>query len=80
MVKQKVMEETKAERFKRIATARTLRILENLRLLGNCSTLSTYEYTEDEIVRIFSTIEKETKRIKAMFNKSSNINFSLERD
>jgi len=69
MVKIKVNGETKEEKFKRIATARTLRILNDLRLLGNCSNTSIYSYTQKDVNKIFSTIEKELKRVKTLFNK-----------
>ena len=69
MVKPRIDGETKEEKFKRIATARTLRILNDLRLLGNCSNTSIYSYTQKDVNKIFSAIEKELKRVKAMFNK-----------
>ncbi len=69
MPKQSVKNETKEERFKRIATARTLRILDNLRLLGNCSNTEIYSYTQEDANKIFSTVEKEIKRVKSLFNK-----------
>ena len=41
--------ESKRERFVRIAEARTNKILEQMRLLGNCSSKANYEYTDDDI-------------------------------
>ncbi len=67
MSKVSVKNETKEERFKRLASARTLRILDDLRLLGNCSNTSTYAYTQEDLTKIFSTIEKEIKRVKMLF-------------
>ena len=40
--------ETRHERFKRLASKRTNEILEKIRILGNCSNKSSYEYTEDD--------------------------------
>ena len=77
MVKPKFDGETKEEKFKRIATARTLRILEDLRLLSNCANTSVYSYTEEDSNKIFSTIEREVKRVKALFNKPKT-EFSLD--
>ena len=77
MVKPKINNETKEQKFKRIATARTLRILEDLRLLGNCANTSTYSYAQEEVSKIFSTIEKEIKRVKSLFDKPK-VEFSLE--
>ena len=56
--------ETKREKFVRLAEARTNKIIEMLRLLGNCSSKANYEYTDDDIRKIFSTIDKEVKNTK----------------
>ena len=69
MVKPRVDGETKEEKFKRIAENRTANILENLRKLGNCSNKSVYTYTTKDLNKIFSAIDRETKRVKAMFDK-----------
>jgi len=76
MVKRKIEGETKEEKFKRIATARTRRILDDLRLLGNCSNTNIYSYTQEDVNKMFSAIEKEVKRVKALFDKPK-IEFSL---
>jgi len=77
MVKPKVERETKNAKFKRIASARTSRILEDLRLLGNCANTSNYSYTESDVAKIFVAIEKELKRTKSLFNKPKT-EFSLD--
>lgn len=59
--------ETKRERFVRIAEARTNRILDNMRLLGNCSHKGNYDYTDDDIKKIFNALESELRRQKARF-------------
>jgi hypothetical protein len=77
MVKPKVVSETKDAKFKRIASARTSRILEDLRLIGNCANTSHYSYSESDVAKIFAAIEKELKRTKSLFNKPKT-EFSLE--
>lgn len=77
MVKPKIECETKNAKFKRIASARTSRILDDLRLLGNCANTSHYNYSEDDVGKIFAAIEKELKRTKSLFNKPMT-EFSLE--
>lgn len=62
-------EEEKKERFTKIATNRTNKILDTLRLLGNCSNTSNYSYTDEEVRKIFSVIEAEVKTQKAKFEK-----------
>ena len=59
--------ETKHERFVRIAEGRTNRILNDLRLLGNCSSRSNYEYSDEDVKKIFTAIEKELKVVKARY-------------
>ncbi len=60
-------QESRHERFKRIAAKRTNEILEKIRILGNCSNKSSYEYTEEEVNKIFSEIDKMSKLTKAKF-------------
>lgn len=69
MVKIRVENESKREKFKRIATLRANRVLDDIRLLGNCSNTSTYKFSEDDIRIIFTAIESEIKRVKIMFEK-----------
>ena len=59
--------ETKRECFVRLAEARTNKILNMLHLLGNCSSKSNYDYTEDDIKKIFGAIEKEVRATKNRF-------------
>lgn len=59
--------ETKRDKFVRLAEARTNKILEMLRLLGNCSVKATYEYTDEDIKKIFNTLEKALKNTKNRF-------------
>ena len=60
--------ETKYEKFKRLAENRTNKIIDMIRLLGNLSSRSTYEYSERDIVKIFSSIERELKISKLKFS------------
>lgn len=59
--------ESKRECFVRIAEARTNKIIDMLRLLGNCSNLATYEYTKEDVKKIFAAIEEELKTAKGKF-------------
>ena len=53
----KAKNETKHQRFVRLAEARTNRIISTLRLLGNCSSPAAYEYSKQEVSKIFRAIE-----------------------
>ena len=74
------MMETKRQRFVRIAENRTNKILNMLRLLGNCSNKSNYDYTEEDVKKIFSAIEKEMKNARNVFLglESKNERFTLD--
>ncbi|MBI5614418.1 hypothetical protein HY947_05815 [Candidatus Gottesmanbacteria bacterium] len=72
------MSETRLDRFKRLATQRTNAILDKLRLLGNLSNKSSYEYTEEDLKKIFSTIEIQLRTIKTRFTGSKKSEFKLE--
>ena len=60
-------QETKRQKFVRLAEARTNKILEMMRLLGNCSSKSNYDYSEEDIRKIFTALEKEMKNTKNKF-------------
>lgn len=72
--------ESKRARFVRIVEARTNKILDMMHLLGNCSSKSNYEYTDEDIKKIFGALEKELKNTKNRFLgiDSSNEKFTLE--
>jgi len=59
--------ENRRQRFKRLAEKRTNAIIKKIRLLGNCSNRSSYDYNEQEINKIFSALEREVKAAKARF-------------
>lgn len=65
----KKAEETKHERFVRLAEARTNKIIDMIQLLGNCSNASVYEYTQDDVEQIFQAIEYEMREAKKKFTK-----------
>ena len=62
--------ETKEERFVRIAEARTNKIIDMIRLLGNCSNKGNYSYSEEEVKKIFNAIEAELKVAKGKFTEA----------
>ena len=68
---------SKADAFRRLATKRTNAVLERLRVLGHCANPQLYEYTEEDVKRIFQTIEREMKAVKARFKNSSKAEFRL---
>ena len=62
-------EETKREKFVRIAEARTNKIINMIQLLGNCSNQSLYEYSQKDVNKIFNTIQTELDEAKKGYSK-----------
>ena len=52
------MDESKSDKFKRLATKRVNSILNNVRLLKQLSNKNNYEFTDSERRKIFSTIRQ----------------------
>ncbi len=73
----KPQNETRTERFRRLASQRTNSIIDKLRLLGNLSNKSNYEYSEDDVRKILSAIENQLKITKARFNGNKKSEFKL---
>ena len=61
--------ESRREKFVRIAEARTNKIINMIQLLGNCSNLSQYEYTQKDVDKIFRTIQMELEESKKRFSR-----------
>lgn len=64
------VQESKRERFVRIVVARTNKAAEMIRLIGNCSNTSSYDYSEEDVKKIFAYLEKELKNARAKFSGS----------
>jgi len=69
--------ESPEERFKRIATLRTNAVLDRLRILGNLSNRQMYGYSEEDVNKIFSAINKQIKEVRAKFNSQKQKKFKL---
>lgn len=55
------------ERFETVAARRTQKLLDLLDILGNCANKSNYEYTDEDVRKMFTAIENKTKNTKALF-------------
>lgn len=69
--------ETPQERFKRLGTLRTNAVLRRLKVLGNCANRQAYQYTEEDVDKIFSEVEHKLKEVKAKFHFPKNREFRL---
>lgn len=62
--------ESKSETFKRLAPNRVNSVLRSLRILSNCGNRINYEYTSDEVEKIFDSISEAYQNSLAKFTKS----------
>lgn len=60
--------DNKNDKFKRLAKTRGDLAVRYLRLLGNLSNTNNYEYTDDEVRKVFAVIEEELKHSKMRFS------------
>jgi len=69
--------EEKQQAFRRLATRRTNAVLDRLRVLGHCANPHLYNYSDEDVRKIFRAIEIEIKAVKAKFQNSNRSEFSL---
>jgi len=69
--------ETKKERFKRLASLRTNETLTRLKILGNCANRQIYEYSKEDIDKVFNEISQKLREVKAKFHFPSEKKFKL---
>ena len=62
-------QETKHDKFKRLATQRVTNALKKIELVGNLST-SSYEYAPEEVDKIFASLQQALDSAKNRFSKS----------
>ena len=72
-----IIGEGKRERFLRLASQRTRDVLNRLRVLGNCSNRSVYEYTQDDMEKIFAALKDQLKSVEAKFHFPKHKEFKL---
>lgn len=61
--------ETKRDKFVRLAEARTNKIIDMIQLLGNCSNTSQYEFSQKDVDKIFKAIQVELDEARKRFSK-----------
>jgi hypothetical protein len=60
-------EETPHDKFRRLAESRVNRALNDIRLIGNLSNKNNYDYSSEEIDKIFRALDSELKQVRARF-------------
>lgn len=69
--------ESKRERFRRLATQRTNAVLYRLQVLEHCANPQLYEYTNEDVKKMFHAIESELRTVKTKFTNSNKSEFQL---
>lgn len=67
------MNEVKHQRFRRVASNRMNKLLDQIRLLGNCSNKINYAYTAEEVQYMFDTISNLLQVTRDRFENQSKI-------
>lgn len=61
-------DESRNERFRRLAATRGDRLIREISLLGNLANRKNYEYTTEEVEALFRPIELELREVRALFD------------
>ena len=70
------MENSKRKSFVKLAESRTCTTIKQIRLIGNLSNKSNYEYIKEDYKKIFSAIDRELRRAKERYDDALNGNGS----
>jgi len=54
-------------KFVELAEKRVVRAIKDIRLIGNLSNKSNYSYTDEDVRKIISTLDKEIKNLRHRF-------------
>ena len=70
--------ETKREKFVRLAEKRTEAVLNGIRLIGNLSNTSNYEYSAEDVSKIVKSLKNAVSDLEHAFSLSNkNTGFKL---
>jgi len=69
---------TKQERFQKIATIRTQRVLDAMVQLSHCSKPASYEYTDEQVEQIISALEKGVSQVRETFQGKNRFRLTRE--
>jgi len=58
----------KRERFLKLAESRVNRVLKDIQLVGNLGNRANYQYTPEEVRKIFAAVEAEIKSARRRFD------------
>lgn len=76
-----MVRENDREKFVHLAQARVNRALKDIQLIGNLSNRSNYDYTDDDVTKIFRALNEEIISCRKRFDskkKNGTSKFTLE--
>lgn len=62
----------KQERFKRVASKRVQTVIDTLRLIRNCANRNNYDYTEEDVEKMFTAMDRAMKETRAAYRNTTN--------
>jgi hypothetical protein len=62
------MNESRRQRFKRLATKRVNNTLNQLRILGNLANKSYYDYNEEDVFKMIRALQSQLSSLKGKFH------------
>ena len=63
----------KRENFVRLAEARVSRALDSIRVIGNLSNRSNYEYDDQDVKKIIKTLQDEVAKVRTQLETKSGV-------
>ena len=63
--------EIKRSRYIKIVERRVNQILDNLDSLGKCSNRKNYDYSDEDVKKVFGEIERKIRKVKLLFQETS---------
>jgi hypothetical protein len=65
------MDESRRSRFRRLANKRVNNLMSQIRVLGNLSNKSYYDFRDDDIRKMFKVIDEQIRVTKSKFKAGS---------
>lgn len=59
---------SKRNRFEKVASKRVQYIIDKLDLLSNCANRNNYDYSEDDVKKMFAVIRDQVRKAELKFN------------
>ena len=65
--------ESKAEKFVRLGQSRTEKALSAIANIGGLASKTNYEYTDEQVTKIFGALESEMTKLQARFKNPASV-------